>query len=90
MSHEYSVASVKRKLQDLGITTATPGLVGEERFIALKKRLILHESKFLVNSAINDALIDKESLDEISIADLRDRLSSLGEVRSTVLSSKRN
>ena len=40
-----SVTSMKKKLEALEISTTTPGLVGEERYQELLKRLKLHELK---------------------------------------------
>ncbi len=82
-----NVADIKKELQLLGISTATPGLVGEERYEELKSRLEEaqsehHKSQQLeVGSTITKSTqhsIAHESLGHLSIAELRSRLNSLG------------
>ncbi len=82
-----NVADIKKELQLLGISTATPGLVGEERYEELKSRLEEaqsehHKSQLLefgnTIAKSNQHSIAHESLGHLSIAELRSRLNSLG------------
>jgi hypothetical protein len=87
-----NLTEIKKDLQELGISTNTPGLVGDERYEELKFRLEkaqkansnreipYHDAKS--TEAPNDQL---ESMDFalLTIGELRSRLSSLGISTST-------
>lgn len=88
-----NVSDIKKELQNLGLSTATPGLVGDERFEELKYRLeqaqgVLQEQGLTGNEgksikAANAAtsLSGKAAdhgLGQLTIGELRSRLTALG------------
>lgn len=81
-----NVNEIKKQLQSLGISTSTPGLQGDERFEELSYRL--EASRKQVEQR-NPTSQPKEegfvvpSLSQLSIGEIRSRLSALGESTST-------
>lgn len=83
MSEISSLSELKKQLQDLGISTSTPGLVGEERFKELLLRLHnAQKPQESAGGAVNDpALVD--NLKQLSMSEIRAQLSELGISTST-------
>lgn len=86
-----NVSEIKKDLQNLGLSTATPGLVGDERFEELKYRLeqakgVLQEQGLEGIQNSNNKPSDRSkvstktdpSLGQLTIGELRSRLTSLG------------
>lgn len=81
-----NIGAVKIDLEKLGISTSTPGLTGDERFEELAARLKQSQGllaapagKCLATSSSNDT----SNLGNLSIGELRSRLTALGESTDT-------
>lgn len=77
-----SLSWYKEKLNELGLSTSTPGMVGEDRYEELRRRYEDH-SRGYSNSTVKNA--DKNDqisplISQLSITDLKGRLTALGEV----------
>jgi hypothetical protein len=85
-----NISEIKEELQRLGISTSTPGLVGDERYEELKFRLEQVGRKANLSpgqklegrtTASNSSQYDQFS--QLTIGELRTRLTSLGISTST-------
>lgn len=85
-----NISEIKEELQRLGISTSTPGLVGDERYEELKFRLEQVGRKANLSpgqklegqmKAVNSSQYDQFS--QLTIGELRTRLTSLGISTST-------
>jgi hypothetical protein len=83
-----NVNDVKKQLQTLGISTSTPGLQGDERFEELSYRLeqaLKGENKG--QESVGQTQQSEEfvvpSLSQLSIGEIRSRLTALGESTNT-------
>jgi hypothetical protein len=90
MSRAETIQEVRDRLSALGISTATPGLKGDERLQELIRRL--DENEILKNE--NDHQEKKDtvqytvpSVADLSMSEIRSRLTILGEVKNIFLSS---
>lgn len=84
MSNQSNLSELKKQLQELGISTSTPGLTGEERFKELLVRLNNAPRPISLNAAVPS--IDPEliqSLKQLSLTEIRTKLTSLGISTST-------
>lgn len=82
-----SIADLKKRLTDLGLSTNTPGLTGDDRKEELQYRLdvALAQRGDQKNSSVQ-AVSQTSSIPgvgQLSIAEIRSRLMSLGENTST-------
>ena len=74
-----NIADVKKQLQSLGLSIATPGLTGQDRLDELSYRLEQHKSQLIENRAVNmvDTKISgkqsDDNLSHISINELKIR-----------------
>ena len=71
-----NIADVKKQLQSLGLSIATPGLTGQDRLDELSYRLEQHKSQLIENRAVNmvDTKISgNDNLSHISINELKIR-----------------
>ena len=84
-----NINDLKKQLQKLGISTSTPGLQGDDRFEELSQRF---ESSRKLNSHSNDSSEPAQpvndsfvvpSLNQLSIGEIRSRLTALGENTNT-------
>lgn len=83
-----NVNELKRQLQSLGISTSTPGLQGDERYEELSFRLesfnkqpTQQQIKKAEDTQHDEFVVP--SLNQLSIGEIRSRLSALGESTST-------
>jgi len=85
-----NINELKKQLQNLGISTSTPGLNGDERFEELSFRL--ESSQDAVKAAGGTDTVDKikgadsfvvPSLNQLTIGEIRSRLTALGESTAT-------
>ena len=96
MELSLNLTNIKAELTRLGISTATPGLVGDDRYEELKHRLhrahnIIEHDQFavqqdsveLVGSQQRNDVFVVPSMSGLSIGELRSRLSVLGIDTST-------
>ena len=87
-SGDVSISSLKAQLQKLGISTTTVGLVGDDRYEELLRRLtaVVGEQGSSSN-AIDDTpdSMSESLLSTLSIADIKNRLAAIGEVGLTSL-----
>ncbi len=77
-----NISEIKKELQDLGISTSTPGLTGDERYEELKFRLDNAQRK-VTNELQKEKKEENSNLEGmdftlLTIGELRSRLSSLG------------
>ena len=77
-----NISEIKKELQDLGISTSTPGLTGDERYEELKFRLDNAQRK-VTNELQREKKGESSNLEGmdftlLTIGELRSRLSSLG------------
>lgn len=83
MSDISSLSELKKQLQDLGLSAATPGLVGEERFKELLLRL--HNARKPQETGVggvsDPGLVD--NLKQLSMSEIRAQLTELGISTST-------
>lgn len=77
MSFKSSISELRSRLNALGCDTSTPGLNGEDRREELARRLEQAEGKSGISGDSN------AFSNNLSIAELRERLSALGENTST-------
>lgn len=86
-----NINELKKQLQALGVSTSTPGLQGDERFEELSFRLE-SSSKIVSNGTNHNTSTDQvessgtfvvPSLNQLSIGEIRSRLTALGESTST-------
>jgi len=85
-----NINDLKKQLQNLGVSTSTPGLVGEDRFEELSFRL---ESSQKVKTGKEEPSTQSStessdtfvvpSLSQLSIGEIRSRLTALGESTAT-------
>lgn len=85
-----NINDLKKQLQNLGVSTSTPGLVGEDRFEELSFRL---ESSQKVKTGKAEPSTQSStessdtfvvpSLSQLSIGEIRSRLTALGESTAT-------
>lgn len=89
MSDEFlSLVQIKKELQDLGLSSSTPGLSGDERYNELLRRLNAAQSK---TTSVGTAAVDIASSDsplisdikQLNLTEIRSRLSALGISTST-------
>ena len=59
---------LKKELELLGLSTGTPGLSGEERFVELKSRLDAHQK---TNEAAAEPAFVVPSLNHLAIAEIK-------------------
>lgn len=79
-----SLSKLKKELQNLGLSTTTAGLVGEDRFEELKYRYEEAINKVAPTIQNNDASsFVVPSMANLSIGELRSRLTDLGENTNT-------
>jgi hypothetical protein len=89
-----NVNDLKRQLQNLGISTATPGLQGDDRYEELSHRLASSKKgdaktdlAFISSIAKTESTasdpVAVPSLNNLSIGEIRSRLASLGENTNT-------
>ena len=88
-----NIGQLKKQLQTLGISTNTPGLLGDDRYEELRSRL--DEANAAVNQhgmsapVSTNTLIDTSSsfmmpsMNHLSIGEIRSRLTALGESTTT-------
>ncbi len=82
---EYSsVTSIKSQLQSLGISTSTPGIMGEDRHEELRRRLLeaQGDTRF-INTSFSSSSSSSSGMNmmmTVSIAEIKERLMVLGEV----------
>ena len=67
-----NIADVKKQLQSLGLSIATPGLTGQDRLDELSNRLEQHKSHLIENRAV-DTKISGDNLSHISMNELKIR-----------------
>jgi hypothetical protein len=82
---QLNLTQIKKDLQTLGLSTATPGLTGEDRFEELKKRLADARQKFsgTVPTISQGQTKELPSIDQLSISEIRARLVALGKDTAT-------
>ncbi|RYG94866.1 hypothetical protein EON65_56825 [archaeon] len=83
-----NIGEIKQELERLGVSTSTPGLSGEDRYEELLHRLKIAESKLksVAQQSTPSILMNKEdinSMGNLSIGELRTRLTSLGVSTTT-------
>lgn len=85
-----NINELKKQLQNLGVSTSTPGLVGEERFEELSFRLDSSQKvntgkaeKTVQGTAESSDAFVVPSLSQLSIGEIRSRLTALGESTAT-------
>ena len=81
-----NIAQLKKQLQDLGISTNTPGLVGDDRYEELRSRLDAYNaanSNSPSKAKVEDPSSAMPSLSHLSIGEIRSRLADLGENTNT-------
>lgn len=89
MSDEFlSLVQIKKELQDLGLSSSTPGLSGDERYNELLRRLNAAQSKItsVGTTAVDIASSDSPLISDIkqlNLTEIRSRLSALGISTST-------
>lgn len=89
MSDEFlSLVQIKKELQDLGLSSSTPGLSGDERYNELLRRLNAAQSKItsVGTTAVDIASSDSPLISDVkqlNLTEIRSRLSALGISTST-------
>lgn len=84
-----NINEVKRQLQSLGVSTSTPGLQGDDRFEELCFRLEVAKKGQNGNTppktgtSLNAEAFSVPSLNQLSIGEIRARLTALGENTNT-------
>lgn len=81
-----NIAQLKKQLQELGISTNTPGLVGDDRYEELRSRLDAYNaanSNSPSKPKVEDPSAAMPSLSHLSIGEIRSRLTELGENTNT-------
>lgn len=88
-----TIGELKRRLTELGISTSTPGIFGDDRLEELKLRLELHNKRSVQgpSQSIDQRKIKTDdmnsnpskTLSTLSMAELRNRLTALGENTAT-------
>lgn len=84
-----NINELKRQLQTLGISTSTPGLQGDDRFEELSFRLEVAKKGQSGNTppktgtSLNAETFSVPSLNQLSIGEIRARLTALGESTNT-------
>jgi hypothetical protein len=85
-----NISEIKEELQRLGISTSTPGLVGDERYEELKFRLEqvgrkvnLSPGQNLKGRTVTSNSSQYDQFSQLTIGELRTRLTSLGISTST-------
>ena len=84
-----SLLTLKKQLQDLGLSTSTNGLMGDDRYEELHNRLL--KAKGLLSDRLSSSSSNKNynnnvpesPLTQLTIGDIRSRLVDLGESTST-------
>lgn len=89
MSDEFlSLVQIKKELQDLGLSSSTPGLSGDERYNELLRRLNAAQSKITSVGTIAVDIASSDSplisdIKQLNLTEIRSRLSALGISTST-------
>ena len=78
-----SIAELRTRLTKLGVDTSTPGLAGEDRREELALRLQLATGAQDVDRTGADGFYQVPSMSNLPMAEIRERLASLGESTAT-------
>jgi hypothetical protein len=77
-----NISILKKELEQVGVATATPGLSGESRFLELQSRLEAHKKANNPGTEAASSFV-VPSLNHLTIAEIKSRLSALGENTNT-------
>lgn len=83
MADYPNLSELKKKLQDLGISTSTPGLVGEDRYQELLVRFKAIHPQPNTNVQCIDETEAIREIKNLSMSEIRARLSALGMSTTT-------
>jgi hypothetical protein len=81
-----SINELKKQLECLGISSTTPGLLGEERFEELSRRLddYAQQQQQQQNFETEMTFPVNNTLAQLTMSEIRTRLASLGENTNTI------
>ena len=88
-SEDMTLQTIKKQLSDMGLSTATEGLGGDDRYEELRHRLL--KAKGMVSERLSSSSSSSSSnfnsssstLSQLTIGEIRSRLTDLGESTST-------